>query len=628
MARGFAPTNPASLVESQFVHATSSRHYQVVRREGVVFQRRFEPGTKGEETNAFELKATHVVGSGNHARTYLHRSEAGEFTELPLTWYSQENRWAMSPGFDITTPQDFSRIVDDRCLFCHNGYPDANGNLAQGIDCQRCHGPGSSHVALASSGNAKKAEILAAIVNPAKLNPERQLDVCMQCHLETTSRELPSMIRRFDRSAYSFRPGEPLGDYAVQFEDPTSKRFEIVNQAYRLRQSACFLKSLGKLTCISCHNPHRHGSAAAEYNAKCTTCHSTVAAAGHLDLQKADCISCHMVKRRAEDAVHVVMTDHWIQRKPVKEDSKPQLGQPAIYYPTDLPDLDRDLYLGAALITRGQNVRQGIEMIERRRRADTPPKAIAVLGEGYLAERNSAKAIDFFRQSLARDPAQPKARYNLGEALVAAGMNVEARAEYEQALLLRPLFPEAEYALANLLRRLGDRSNAMAHYLSAIRIRPNYAEAHNNLGSLYADDAKLPESRRALEEALRINPALTDAHVNLARVLAAQHQLQDAIDQIRRAIALDPAHAIARYNLALLLQETGSIPAAIAEYHRALTIQPGFVEAHLSLGQLLGDAGQLDAAMAEFREVLRLRPDHTGARQALEMAAEMKRGGR
>ena len=28
----------------------------------------------------------------------------------------------------------------------------------------------------------------------------------------------------------------------------------------------------------------------------------------------ADCIGCHMPKRRTDDAVHVVMTDHWIQR--------------------------------------------------------------------------------------------------------------------------------------------------------------------------------------------------------------------------------------------------------------------------------------------------------------------------
>src|SRR6185369_7803387 len=204
------------------------RHYQTVRRDGRIFQRRFERNAKGEQTNAYELEATHVVGSGNHARTYLHRSEAGEFTELPLTWYSQEKRWAMSPGFDNITPADFTRMVDERCLFCHNGYPDATGKLAEGIDCQRCHGPGSRHIAVASKAGAQRTEIAAAIVNPRKLSAERQLDVCLQCHLETTSAELPAMILRFGRQVNSFRPGEELGAYAVQFDDPSStNRFEI-----------------------------------------------------------------------------------------------------------------------------------------------------------------------------------------------------------------------------------------------------------------------------------------------------------------------------------------------------------------------------------------------------------------
>ena len=55
-------------------------------------------------------------------------------------------------------------------------------------------------------------------------------------------------------------------------------KFEIVSAAYRLRRSACFLKSSGAMLCTTCHNPHRvpRGTeAVAHYDRVCRECHST-----------------------------------------------------------------------------------------------------------------------------------------------------------------------------------------------------------------------------------------------------------------------------------------------------------------------------------------------------------------
>src|SRR5262249_21935596 len=144
-----------------------------------------------------------VLGSGNHARTYLNASGNG-LTELPLGWYAENGgTWAMNPGYDRADHMDFRRKIDQECLFCHAAYPQVSAT-AESIDCQRCHGPGRSHVQSAGAGG---------IVNPARLSKQRQLDVCFQCHLESTSRRLPYSLRRYDRGFFSYRPGEPLEDY-------------------------------------------------------------------------------------------------------------------------------------------------------------------------------------------------------------------------------------------------------------------------------------------------------------------------------------------------------------------------------------------------------------------------------
>ena len=97
-------------------------------------------------------------------------------------------------------------------------------------------------------------------------------------------------------------------------------KFEAVSSVYRLRQSRCFLQSQGKLTCESCHNPHRtlRGTEAVKhYSATYRQCHAgmeALAAEGKHS-PSTDCAGCHMPKRRAQDTPGMVMTDHLIQRR-------------------------------------------------------------------------------------------------------------------------------------------------------------------------------------------------------------------------------------------------------------------------------------------------------------------------
>jgi hypothetical protein len=103
--------------------------------------------------------------------------------------------------------------------------------------------------------------IRSAIINPRRLSTERREEVCMQCHLETTSFHLPNAIQRYGQGPFAYRSGEPLSAYWLFFDHAPdmgrNDKFEIVNaSAYRLRRSKCFLASKGALQCTSCHNPH------------------------------------------------------------------------------------------------------------------------------------------------------------------------------------------------------------------------------------------------------------------------------------------------------------------------------------------------------------------------------------
>jgi hypothetical protein len=152
-----------------------------------------------------------------------------------------------------------------------------SGDLPEGIDCQRCHGPGAKHAGLARTAGAKRDDIRASILNPARLTPALRMDLCMQCHLQPTSGAIPSLMRRFDREPFSYAPGEPLANFMLVFDHKAGTgyddQFEIVNSsAYRLRKSACFLKSNGAMTCTICHDPH--GAKPTSYSSACRQCHA------------------------------------------------------------------------------------------------------------------------------------------------------------------------------------------------------------------------------------------------------------------------------------------------------------------------------------------------------------------
>src|SRR5581483_791316 len=447
MARSFYRPAPANTIEdyagkNTYHHGASGIDYVMIRRREAggdrYLQRQSTIGFGGKKTNIFENQIDFIMGSGNHARTYLHRTAQGTLQQLPLSWYAENGGyWAMSPGYDRPDHQGFQRNITYDCMFCHNADPEIPSgrgprsspvfsSVPEGIDCQRCHGDGTRHVALAETAAAVD-EIRKAIFNPSRVAPDRQLEVCAQCHLETTSSPLPGSVVRYERGPFSYKPGEPLGEFILHFDHAAGTghddKFEISSSAYRLRQSACYRKSNGALTCTTCHNPHEElggEEAAAHYNAVCRECHAApfqraVAAGPHTG--STDCVGCHMPKRRTEDVVHVVMTDHYIQRaKPGRNllaaraeqpvDANPYRGEVVRY---DLEPLSRgpedELYGAIAQVAQQSNLAVGTVRLKAALETFRPANAeyYLQLGDALSSAGRFDEAVPIYGEALQRD---------------------------------------------------------------------------------------------------------------------------------------------------------------------------------------------------------------------------------
>jgi tetratricopeptide (TPR) repeat protein len=636
MARSFYRQTPDNVIEdyernNHLFHADSNRHYRMIRRGDRFFQQRYQRDADGRESHLFEQEVTFIIGSGNHSRSYVNLSDGGVLTQLPVSWYPQEKRWAMSPGYDRPRHHDFSRKIDYGCMFCHNAYPQlAEGadlygretlfprDLPQGINCQRCHGPGSQHVELAGRGQDATG-IRKAIVNPAHLSPDRQMDVCQQCHLETTSDELPQAVRRFGRGVYTFRPGEALADYMVYFDHAPGTghddKFEINGSAYRLRKSACFLRSEGRLVCTTCHNPHRTPKgteAVRHFRESCQKCHSTVQLSNHPG-PESDCVRCHMPKRRTEDVVHVTMTDHWIQRRPparnllaqLKEDHRPYRGEVVFYRsePSDHspstrqdsrsvqthvsssldPLLGKDgrrfsdeIYWAIAQVKQQSNLREGLvrlkALVQQEQPANAEPWVELALAQGEAGDLESAK--ETFWRALERDSGLVLARYNLGRVCQLLGQLSETAAHYREVLQLDPQHSEAHNNLGVVHETQEQLGLAAEHFRRAMVRNPLFVDAYSNLGNLLARQQRWDEAEECLQQALRIEPASADAWNNLGKIAGARGELDGAIRHFRQPVTADPKHWIAHFNLGRALEADGKSREAQGAYREAKRLNP------------------------------------------------------
>ncbi len=236
-------------------------------------------------------------------------------------WNSQTQAWqsykVYKDWYHDAWPEDNGQIpTSHTCDGCHfTGFNSRFQRSEPGIHCENCHGPGGAHVAGEKRGS---------IYLPSNQDPQRAMEVCLQCHMRNVDRRLeePQMaVEDLQGEArdypYGYEPGMPLAKYKMQtpFKPGTgnSKFYgNGVGKKNRMQGNDYVQSTMYKhgITCMNCHDPHAVDNTADRPRGakQCMVCHKFGSPIGpHQPSFRThahhapgpgtpDCIDCHMPK--------------------------------------------------------------------------------------------------------------------------------------------------------------------------------------------------------------------------------------------------------------------------------------------------------------------------------------------
>ncbi|HCS20963.1 MAG TPA: pilus assembly protein TadD [Bacteroidetes bacterium] len=523
-------------------------------RNDSLFFKEYRLNSRGDTIYQREEHIAYIVGSGQHTHSHILNFN-GFLYQAPLTWYAQKGKWDLPPGFENGNNSRFSRLIGEECMSCHNALPEFDFgsenkylSVPQGIDCERCHGPGELHVQQKKAGIlvdvSKEADY--SIVNPRRLRWDLQVDVCQRCHLQGNT------ILEPGKSFHDFRPGMPLNSVMTVFMpryEGEEEGFIMASHAQRLQKSQCFIQSNAQsgtmnLTCISCHNPHVSVKVTGKkvYNDACQGCHqenTCTAPESHRKTKENNCVACHMPAEAPSDIPHVNVHDHYI-RKPQTIKSKNKGHFAGLYA------------VNNANPSAAMRIKAYLSYYEKFERGNT---TLLDSAEAYLVQGGKANQEEWIRLAYLQNDFDALLQiavtysgrdewtwYRIARAQLAVARYQKALISIKKALLKKPYSLDFQNEKAVILIQLEKYDEAMDVLNTLLKWQPKQAKSLCNRGFVFETKGEVQAAKKDYLAALDLDPDYELALINMCRISLSEKDKTKAKVYLLRLQKANPNH--------------------------------------------------------------------------------------
>ena len=256
-----------------------------------------------------------------------------DYFPLPVQWEFTNHKWSKyavpTTGADwwarFYPPDNMHRPTGPLCDGCHSvGYDIHTKQVAEwNVGCERCHGPGSEHVAHPALGN---------ILNPAHMDYVAASDTCVQCHSQGQPLSNPIEGKYYDWPV-GYHVGLRLQDFWKLEEhtlgEPANFFYYPDGTAHKNRmQGNDFVQSVmyrRGVTCFDCHDVHGtddYAQLRKPVDKLCLDCHGPLSPNGprtatleehthHKDSSPgSQCVACHMPAIQTEGPPNTYVHAH------------------------------------------------------------------------------------------------------------------------------------------------------------------------------------------------------------------------------------------------------------------------------------------------------------------------------